>query len=392
MGKRIRVLFFLSSLAGGGAERNTLNLLKVLNRSKYDGHLGLIRAEGPLLEEVPGDIEIVELQSRAGQPLNWVPIPAGKGFLKTAVLLRRIVDCLEPDVLLSNMPETSLPTSLVRHSHHKRSFRWIVTEHNDTNTRLEQVIANRTKRLILRRWIQVSYSVADHVIAVSEGVKRGLAEHFGISPTNMTVIHNPMDISRIQKEAKEPISFPWPEEQVILGVGKLKKQKGFDILIRAFAEVRRKVFARLIVLGSGELKGELEALAHRLGVEDYVTLVGFVSNPWAYMARSDAFVLSSRWEGFGNVIVEAMACGTPVIAADCDYGPGEIITHGKNGLLVPVEDVESLAETTCRLLEDREMAKSLKQEGYRRALDFDSKKICSQYEDVFKKVVEHAAG
>lgn len=267
----------------------------MLDRSDFEGYLALAGAEGPLLEEVPRDIEMVKLRSQAGRLLNWAPIPAGKGLLTTAMELRPIVDRLEPNIVVSFMPETSLPTSSVRYFHRPRSFRWIAREGNATNTRLEQVITNKIKRLILRRWIQVGYSAADHVVAISEGVKQGLVEHFNIVATNITVIHNPIDIARIQKEAGEPISFPWPEEKVILGVGKLTtKQKGFDILIRAFAEVRRKVRARLIILGRGERKGELEALAHRLGVEDYVTLAGFASNPWAYMARADLFVLSSR--------------------------------------------------------------------------------------------------
>jgi len=386
MVNRNRILFFLPSLAGGGAERSALNILKLLDRGNYDGYLVVLKAEGPFLEEIPRDVRIVEFQPQIRQLLNWVPIPAGKGLLSTAVQLRRVISHLEPDIIISFMPETSLPTSITRYFASKRLFKWIVREGNSTRIRLEQVITNRPKRLILSHWIRLAYSAADHVIAISEGVKSGLVNHFNIAPENISVIYNPIDIERVQKEGKELLSFPWPKEKIILGAGKLTKQKGFDILIRAFAKLRQRVHARLIILGIGEQKGELEALGHKLGVEDYVIIKGFVPNPWAYMARADVFVLPSRWEGFGHVIVEAMACGTPVVASNCDFGPGEIITHGKDGLLVPVGDVESLSQSICRVLEDQEMAESLRQAGFKRALDFDSKKICSQYENIFKKV------
>ena len=157
-------------------------------------------------------------------------------------------------------------------------------------------------------------------------------------------------------------------------------------LIRAFSEVRKKHVAKLVFLGEGPLKEELEDLAKTLGVGDSLSFPGFVSNPWSYMSRSHAFVLSSRWEGFGRVIVEAMASGTPVISTDCDYWPGEINTSGRSGLLVPVDDVERLAEAIEKVLDDEELASSLKSEGLRRASDFDARKICTEYEDLMSDV------
>ena len=386
--RRSRILFLLPSLAGGGAERNTLRLLKLLNRDSYEGYLGLVRAEGPLLQEVPTEVQIVESPPQSKQLLDWVPIPAGKGLLTTALKLRKMIRQLEPDIVVSLLPEISLSISLVRRFYRRCPFRWIVTERNATNIRLRHMVTSRMKRLILRRWIRAAYSAADHVIAVSQGVKQGLVENFGISPTNITVIHNPVEIGNIQKKANQPVSVPWPDKQVILGVGSLTTQKGFDILIQAFAQVRRKICAALLILGRGEQMAELKALTQRLGVEDYVTFAGFVSNPWAYMARANVFVLSSRWEGLPNVLLEAMACRTPVIATDCNYGPAEIITDGKDGLLVQVDDVDRLAEALCRLLAEVDTSERLRQGGYTRALEFDVTRFCSQHEDVFRRVME----
>jgi hypothetical protein len=162
---------------------------------------------------------------------------------------------------------------------------------------------------------------------------------------------------------------------VALLARRLAPQKGFATLIRAFAEVRRRRPARLVILGDGPLRPELEALAGELGVGGDVALPGFVANPYAYMARASVFALSSAWEGFGNVLVEALACGTPVVAADCPSGPGEILDGGRFGRLVPVGDPEALARAILGTLDrppDPEVARG-------RARDFSVEGIAGEY-------------
>lgn len=388
--KKIRLLFLLPSLAGGGAERCALNILKLLPRDTYSAYLGVIKVAGPFLGEVPADVKLVEFSPQVGRLVRKLPIPAGKGFLVTAMQLREVINYIKPEIVLSFMPEMSLPTFLVRCFNASHPFTWIVSEQNATRIKLEQVIESKVKRLILSQGIKRAYSAADHIKTISEGLKRDLVEHFQIPSKNIVSIYNPVDVSQVQQRAHEPISFAWPKEKVILGVGKLTKQKGFDILIQAFAKIRPQVAAKLVILGRGEEKEQLIALAHQLGVADQVVFPGFVDNPWACMARADVFVLSSRWEGFANVIVEAMASGTAVIATKCDHGPGEIITQGKNGLLVPVGDVETLAGTISKVLEDQGLTASLREAGQRRALDFDVQQICSRYEDLFQRVMTNA--
>ncbi len=155
------------------------------------------------------------------------------------------------------------------------------------------------------------------------------------------------------KKAKEPVEHPWFETgelPVILGVGRLMEQKDFPTLIRAFAKVLKVRPSRLVILGSGKERSRLNALVHELGLQNHVAMLAFQNNPYAYMTKAAVFALSSAWEGFGNVLVEAMAQGTPVVSTDCKHGPREILDHGKHGLLVPVGDSQAMAEAILNVL------------------------------------------
>ena len=192
----------------------------------------------------------------------------------------------------------------------------------------------------------------------------------------------------IEQESQADVDYPWEKGQhkIIVGVGRLIEQKGFSDLIRAFSQVRgsAKIPSKLVILGEGGRRAELEGLLTSLNLQDDVYMPGFVKNPWGYMRDADLFVLSSHWEGMGgNVILEAMACQTPVIATDCDFGPREIIQHEHNGLLVPVADIERLSHVMCRVLNDPNKRTKLVHFGRQRALDFDSSKICRRYEELF---------
>jgi glycosyltransferase involved in cell wall biosynthesis len=195
--------------------------------------------------------------------------------------------------------------------------------------------------------IRCFYLKADGIVAVSKGVAQDLSRNFGIPAERIKVIYNPAVTPELFKRAKEPVEHPWfapGQPPVILGVGRLTKAKNFPTLIRAFALVRRQRPARLMILGEGEERPRLEALVKELGLEEDVALPGFIDNPYAYMARAGVFVLSSAWEGLPYVLIQSMACGCPVVSTDCPSGPAEILENGKYGPLVPVGDVEVLAE------------------------------------------------
>jgi glycosyltransferase involved in cell wall biosynthesis len=199
-----------------------------------------------------------------------------------------------------------------------------------------------------RRWQRLSalrryYPRADAIVCVSDGVATDLADLVPAAQKKITTVHNP--VAPTDTDDTAPL-HPWLLDErvpVILGAGRLTAQKDFATLIRAFALLQQAPNPRLLILGEGPEREDLLRLATRLGVADRVALPGFVSNPRAHMAAASVFVLSSRWEGFGNVLVEAMSSGTPVIATDCPSGPREILAHGEFGQLVPVGDHDALS-------------------------------------------------
>jgi glycosyltransferase involved in cell wall biosynthesis len=197
------------------------------------------------------------------------------------------------------------------------------------------------------------YPWADGIIAVSQGVADDLGQITRLSSDRIQVIYNPIVLPELFTLAQEPVEHPWfkpGEPPVILGVGRLHPQKDFPTLIRAFAEVRKVQQARLMILGDGPERQALTTLVSELGLIEDVAFPGFVQNPYAYMSKAAVFVLSSAWEGLGNVLVEAMAIGTPVVSTNCESGPGEILDGGKYGRLVPVGDSRAIAQAITSVL------------------------------------------
>ena len=203
----------------------------------------------------------------------------------------------------------------------------------------------------MMKWL---YPHADVVVGVSEGVSVDLEQYLGLTPGKVRTVYNPVIDDKTIDLAKTPLAHPWfqPDSPpVFLGVGRFSEQKDFLNLINAFALVRTQRPARLIILGEGDSRGELEAAIEQHGLTGDVSLPGFVHNPYAYMYNASAFVLSSRWEGLPTVLIEAMACGCPVVATDCPSGPAEILAAGKYGLLVPIENAVALGNAMLQTLE-----------------------------------------
>jgi glycosyltransferase involved in cell wall biosynthesis len=196
------------------------------------------------------------------------------------------------------------------------------------------------------------YPWANSIVAVSKGVADDLAQTAGLPRERIQVIYNPVVTPELREKAQTPLDHPWfkpGQPPVLLAVGRMSPQKDFPTLIRAFARVRQTRPAKLLILGEGKERPGLETLVRQLGLGQDVSLPGFVTNPYPYMARTSLFVLSSRWEGLPGVLIEALYCGAPIIATDCPSGPTEILADGRYGQLVPVGDVTALAraiETT----------------------------------------------
>ena len=324
-------LAILISFSGaGGVERMVLNLVEEFVRRGYRVDLLLIRAEGEHLRELPEGVNVVRL-----------------GVQHTLASVRPLARWLR---------EHRPPVLLVAKDRAGRAALWARRLSGvDTRiairlgTNLSAALAGRgwlkrVTRTLPMRW---SYRMAERVIAVSRGVAEDTARVTGLPPERISVAHNPVITPRLLALAEEPVEHPWlgePEAPVILGAGRLTRQKDFPTLIRAFAQARAARPCRLIILGDGGQRNELLALAAELGVAGDLDLPGFAANPYAWMRAADLFVLSSRWEGSPNVLTEAMACGTPVVSTDCPSGPRETLQDGRFGPLVPMGDAAALGQ------------------------------------------------
>jgi glycosyltransferase involved in cell wall biosynthesis len=232
--------------------------------------------------------------------------------------------------------------------------RLVIIEHNSLSSVVRGNSDHRWK--VYPRLAGWFYPWADAIIAVSNGVKEDLTRTAGISPDRIQVIYNPIVTPKLKEKSEQPVDHPWFKEgepPVVLSVGRLTDQKAFDVLIQAFSLVRKNHPARLLILGEGENRSDLEVLTRQLGLEQDVELMGFVPNPYPYLVKASLFVLPSRWEGLPTVLVEALYLGTPIVATDCPGGTREILKDGQLGRLVPVDDAPALAEAILGSMKDR---------------------------------------
>lgn len=327
-------------MRAGGAERTMANLSRGLAGHGYTVDLVLAQAEGPHLAEVPATVRLVDL--KASRVLSSLPA------------LVRYLRHERPEALLSIMNHANI-VALWAHRLAGVSTRVVVSERNTLSISAQHALNQRSAQLI--SWlIKFFYPWASGIAAVSEGVADDLAQVIGIPRELIKVIYNPVVTPELRQKAQIPLDHPWfksGQPPVVLGVGRLREQKDFPTLIQAFAQVRQTRPARLLILGEGPERHALEALIRQLGLEQEVSLPGFVANPYPYMSRASLFVLSSRWEGLPGVLIEALYCGAPLISTDCPSGAREILGEGRYGQLVPIGDVTALAQAIATSLASR---------------------------------------
>lgn len=348
------VLFVRPNLSQGGADRVTRTLLRALPRDRFAPALALVHDTGEMREGLPTDVNVTSLGG-------------GRAFA-SAPALARAIKRLRPDVVFSTSGGTNLPAILAVEATGHRC-RVVVSERNvlfHGGMTPKRALATAAKRVL--------YPLADAVTAVSTGVADDLARELALPRGRIQVVYNPVVTDEVRQGAQESCAHPFfapGAPPVVLGVGRLVHEKAFDVLLRAFASVRTRVDARLLILGEGPLRDELAALAQRLGIAAAVDMPGFDSNPFKYMARATAFVLSSRHEGLPGALIQAMACGAPSISTDCPSGPAEIIEAvGREGLLVPVDDVGEIARAIGSVLSDAALRATLAEHGRRAASRF----------------------
>lgn len=333
---RKRILFAINSLAGGGAERVLATLLGGSEpwRARYDIHLALLDDE-PRAYDLPDWVEVHQLDAR-------------HKLLPSLTQFRALTRRLAPDATLSFLTRANVANAWAMAG---RGRPWLISERVNTSAHLGSAF-------IAKAMVRMVYPRAAHVIAVSDGVVDDLAANFGVARARMSAIANPVDHQRIADLAAEQPAFT-PAGPYIVAAGRLMPNKNFPLLLRAYAQAAPQ--ERLVILGEGPERGALTALAASLGIADRVEMPGFVANPFAVLARAQAYAMPSNAEGFPNGLVEAMACGVPVIATNCASGPSEIladqprhaVTGGIDvdaGALVPTDNMEAFAAALGRVL------------------------------------------
>lgn len=322
------VALLLPDLRGGGAERSVLRTAGELVAAGRTVDVVVGRAVGPLAAELPSGVDVFDLDRRH--------LRASVGRLSRYLRARR-------------------PTHVVPTLEHATVAATIAVAAARTDTLVVPRVANTLSHTLatdrpLGRGVQLLarevYRRSDRVVAVSEGVAEDLVRAHAVDAKRVTIVPNPVVGPELAARAAAPVSHPWfaPDQPpVVMGMGRLTAQKNFPLLLEAFARVRASRLARLVILGEGEGRGELEARIRTLGVEDDVQLPGFVSDPFPLLGRAKVFVLSSDYEGLPGSLIQAIACGASPVATDCESGPREILQGGRHGRLVPVGDVDGLA-------------------------------------------------
>ncbi len=326
------------------------------------------RDTGAMAHEVPPNVRTIHLEPsqrwrsllrNATSPALVWSLP---WFTESAYLapLVRYLHAERPDALLAVATYANVLAVLGRRET-GHPTRLVLSQHQNLSQQVRRP-NKRWKRVLAK----ALYGDADAIVAVSEGVKDDLARALGLPSDGIHTIYNPVVTPSIHESALAPVSHPWFSGRgapVVLAVGRLNPRKDFATLLRAMKRVRSACDARLVILGEGDQRAHLLDLARSLDIADAVDLPGFESNPFAYMARASAFALSSKGEGLGNVLIEALACGCPVVSTDCPSGPSEILQDGTFGALVPVGDDEAMANALIETIEKPPPQAVLRQRG-----------------------------
>jgi glycosyltransferase involved in cell wall biosynthesis len=332
-----KIAFFLSTLVAGGAQQVFIDLAKGFLRNNYQVDFVLKKKGGEYLSKVPKQIKVYDL--------------GASRLIASLLPLVSYLQKYKPDILISGLelPNTiALISSLI--SHHKPKV--IISIHNIVDSSFEKRNLKYGIELLIQRLL---FPKADVVICVSNGVAEDAQQYFNLPSEKVRIIYNPVDIDKVRSKSKEKIGdrfiFDEANTYFIIGVGRLTPRKDFSTLIRAFNIAHHQVPSKLIIFGEGEQRQELEELVQNLGLIDQVILPGYVPNPYIYMAHSDVLVVSSVEEGFGLVIIEALAVGCPVVSTNCPGGTMELLDNGEYGEIVPMGDEISMASAIIKTID-----------------------------------------
>lgn len=365
------ILFISSRLGNGGAEKHLVRLLN----NWANGKLKL------LLTRPGGNYENLLNTNITKAYLSKASKSYFISLIYSVFTLYRLLRKNKPAVIVSFQDGPNIIALIAKKISRSPVKIIICVQNNPIN-----LLQNR--RLISIYWLaKVFYHEADYMIALSKGIQKTYIKLVPFFKKKSTVIHN---IGYPEMLERNNFKFPYLNEKEIRIVfcGRFVRQKNLPLLIDAFTKVLDDNHeVKLFLIGEGKDETKIRERVKSKGIQDNVEFVGFIPDPTVYFKNGDIFVLSSSWEGFGNVIVEAMACGIPVISTDCPFGPAEIISNGINGILVPPNDVEKLSEAIIYLLNNPEVRKRISIGGIKRAKNFQAKSIVNQYKKIINQIV-----
>ena len=368
---------FLPALLIGGAEKVLIELANNLSAKEWRIHVVVMSGAGPMAGNLNAAVELVDLSCDS--------------YKQAIVALARYYKTRRPSVILTSMYATGLAAIAASFiARHKPKI--IVGAHNSLQAKVSRA-DNLKDKWLLMPLCRILFPFADGFVAVSKGVAQELEALLGIPRKRIRAIYNPVINEDLPKLAAEPLFHPWfmdietRQHKTLVSVGRLVEQKGYDILLQTLLLVRDKLDVRLVIIGGGPLFSELENTAQKLGISDAVDFVGMQKNPFKFVARADLFVLSSRWEGLANVLIEALGCGCPVVSTNCRYGPEEILEGERYGALAAVDDPIDLAAKIISSLQSSPSQAGEKAARVRRALDFTVEVAAKQYADYFSEIL-----
>jgi len=330
------IAFLTDKLSIGGVGRVLVNFANELSFRGFRVDLVVGKGTGPYSELLSTQVKIFEIGTT--NRLGALPKLAAYLLLNRPAVLA--TDRLRLNFLALDATRLTMSKAKV-----------VMTAHVPLSMRLARISPSKRKKMAkrIKAYIPRNHSL----IGVSKGVARDMVNSLGFPPEKTHVIYNPIITPKMLQMAGDPVDHPWFKEKtlpILLSAGRFYDQKDFPMLINAFEKVWKRQKCRLVILGEGKEKENIVKLVRQKGLSQFVFMPGFVINPYKFMAKANIFVLSSKWEGFGNVLAEAMALGTPVVSTDCQYGPNEILENGKYGPLVPVGDTEAMAKAIEEVL------------------------------------------
>lgn len=372
-GSKSSVVLFLPDLNGGGAERAVVNLLKswVEIESDFQPILVLRRKIGPYLDEIPKEVEVIEIgTARCGLTATVL----------TVFLLSRLLKQFRPLAVVSFLSHPSVAAAKFIARSKCILLASIQNPVEMSGRDLAKGMLGKFSWMIRRQIIAISFRWTDRFLPITIGIGKELQSRFSIDEERIDVVPNSVEIPQHLESIPEPPALAALRAvgvPTLVTAGRLVRQKGYDILIEAMRILRDGgVEFKLVVLGDGELKQSLVSQVKKNNLQSSIFFLGFQKSPGSYFANADLFVLASRYEGFGNVIIEALACGCPVVSTDAPYGPSDILMGNEYGVLVPTERPDLLAEAINGLLDrpDQRAFYSLRGQvrarGYRREVVF----------------------